>query len=276
VAQLLLSFVLLFYVPTLLFRFEALRKVDLARRKIANQIEDFFGAALPSVFLNAIAWVSLNTLLLWYPTEVTARLPLMLTGDAASVVRQNLQPLVWYYAALLAVAWLSGKIYGWVEYRLAYHGASVARNLPGEVWRWGLRIHDFWDVFFSAERVSIFPWIVRPTYVFVRTNENRLYHGRLDRYDRTSDGEVGGILLLEVSRFSQKTRDECIATDDDYIRPLQGSLYLKWSLITDINTADIDKPVTIRTVIAKFEVDRKRRRERRSLISRLRRLFAIY
>lgn len=271
-AALLVSFVLLFYVPTLLFRFVATNYIDLGRRKIANQIEDFFAAALPSVFLNFFAWLILNTITLWRLAELTGGVPLLLTSDTATLLRQNMLLTSSYYAVLLVTAASCGAIYGRVELRMTRLGATVAQNLPGELWQWALRVHDFWGIFFRAERVALFPWVVRTTYVFARTD--RLYYGRVESYDRNSDGEIAGITLVRVRRFSEKTREDCVASDMDYIRRLQGSLYLKWSAITDVNIADIDRPATMAKIQRDFHRDRQYAREVRMLPSLLKHLTA--
>lgn len=259
-AELLVSFVLLFYVPTLLFRFMAMTKIDLGHRKIANQIEDFFAAALPSVFFNVLAWAILNTLTLWRLAEVTATASLL--TDPITVMRQNVLFVSAYYAILLGTAASCGRIYGWVELIMTRLGADVARNQSGELWKWALAVHDFWAIFFRADLVAFFPWVVRKTYVFARAE--RLYYGRVGSYDRNSDGEIAGITLVRVRRFSEKTREECLATGTDYIRRLEGSLYLKWSIITDINIADIDNPTTMARIQREFHRDRQRARNTRA------------
>lgn len=260
-AELLISFVLLLYVPTLLFRFVAGFHVDLGRRKIANQIEDFFAAALPSVALNAIAWLVLNTVTLWRLADVTGTVPLLLTSNAAAILRQNLPTVALYYTVLLITAVSFGAIYGYVELRMARIEAYVARSLPGEVWKWALRIHDFWAIFFRTEHVTQFPWTARPTYVFARTDD-RLYYGRVESYDRNSDGEIAGLTLVRTRRFSLKTREECIESRTRYVRRLNGSFYLKWTQITDINIADRDRPSTMIQVLKDFRRDAERARKR--------------
>jgi len=260
VAQLLIWFVLLFYVPTLLFRFVATRFVDLGRRRIPNQIEDFFAAALPSVALNAIAWFILNTATLWHFAEFTGTLPLLLTTQAVAVMRQNILLVCGYVTVLLTTAASFGAIYGWVDLQTTILTRDVARNRPGEIWAWAVRVHDFWAVFFRAEGVMQFPWVVRPTYVYVRTTD-RLYYGRVDSYDRGSDGEIAGITLNRVRRFSVKTREECLATGTAYVRRLYGSFYMKWSTIVDINVADIGRPATMVRIQSAFRKDRNRTRK---------------
>jgi hypothetical protein len=272
VAELLVSFVLLFYVPTLLFRFLAMTKIDLGRRKNTNQIEDFFAAALPSVFLNIFAWLIVNTVTGWRLADLTGAVPFL--TDVVTLMRQNMLLVSGYYVVLLALAASCGRIFGWVELVMTHLGASVARNQSGERWKWALHVHDFWSVFFRADLVPYFPWVVRKTYVFARAG--RLYYGRVGSYDRTSDGEMAGITLVRVRRFSEKTRAECLATNTDYIRRLQGSLYLKWSTITDINIADIDSPTTMARIQREFHRDRQRARaRRRGMSGRLRALLRL-
>jgi len=271
VAEILVGFVLLLYVPTLLFRFAASRTADLSRRKIANQIEDFFAAALPSVLLNLITWFIVNTATRWRLFEISATLPVLLTGRSTDVLQHNLLIINAYYLSLLCVSAISGYIYGVVEYDITYYGVAVARTLPGFWWRLALQYHDLWATFFDGEKSLLFPLTVQPTFVFVRTD--RLYHGLLDRYDRSSDGEVAGISLSQASRFALKTRDECLSTDDDFATPLKGTLWLRWSTITDINIADVGAPVTFGKVIAEYEKERAAARQARTRRTWLRRLF---
>jgi hypothetical protein len=273
VAQILIAFVLLFYVPTLLFRFAASRNVDLSRRKIANQIEDFFAAALPSVLLNVIAWLLLNTVTLWRVLDFSATLPVLVTPAGADHLQQNLLLINTYFVGLLAVSAFSGHVYGVVENRITYYGVAVARGLPGERWRWALLYHDLWAIFFDGEKVMLFPFTVQPTFVFVHTD--RLYHGRFHKYDKNSEGEITGITLGQVSRFTQKTRDECLASDDDLVRPLHGTLWLRWSAVTDINIADVGAPATLARVLATYESDRTAARRERAKRGRLRRLLGL-
>jgi hypothetical protein len=273
VAQVLIAFVLLFYVPTLFFRFTASRNVDLSRRKISNQIEDFFAAALPSVMLNAITWFLVNTVTLWKLLEVSAMLPVLLTPGSADFLQHNLLLINSYYLSLLAVSGFSGWIYGYVENRSTRFGVSVLRSLPSERWKFALLWHRLWATFFDAEKVMLFPFALQPTFVFVRTD--RLYHGRLHRYDRTSDGEIAGITLGDVHRFSLKSRDECLATNDDFATPLGGTLWVRWSTITDINIADVGQPKTFDSVMKVYAADRAKAlaaRQRRGFIARFLRL----
>ncbi|HUR81401.1 MAG TPA: hypothetical protein VM733_11580 [Thermoanaerobaculia bacterium] len=272
-AEILIAFVLFFYVPTLLFRFMASRKVDLSRRKIANQIEDFFAAALPSVMLNALAWLALNTVTLWKLVEFSANLPLLLTSRGADVVQQNLLLINSYYVLLLVLSAVSGYVYGFVEYQITYYGVDVARDLPGEGWRFALWYHDLWAIFFDPEKVMLYPFTVQPTWVFVRTD--RLYHGLLHKYDKNSDGEITGITLVRPGRFSLKQRDEWLASDEDLVTPFTGTLWIRWSTITDINIADVDQtPKTLNTLIAKYNEERQEVRARVKR-SRIRRFFRL-
>lgn len=264
-AQLLIWFILLFYVPTLFFRFFASRRVDLSRRKIPNQIEDFFAAALPSVLFNVVAWLLLNTLTLWKLAETTAVVPLLLTNEGSSYMQRNMFMIGAYTLSVFAVAAVSGWIYGWVELETTLLGVDVAGSLSGELWRIARKYHALWAIFFDRERVLMFPWLVHPTYVFVRTTD-RLYHGVVEDYDRNSEGEINGIILDQVKRLD--AREKALEQGTNFITPLQGTLWIRWSTITDINVADIGAPTTLDRISQEFEVNRQQRAKARRSIWR--------
>lgn len=268
-AQLLVWFVLLFYVPTLLFRFVATQKVDLAQRKIANQIENFFAAALPSVFLNILTMLILNTVTFWWLAEVSA-LPLLLITEQ-KIPPAHFSVIAVYYISLLGVSAASGWIYGVVELKLTLYGPKLVRQLPGEWRRATLWYHDFWEAFFRREKMTLFPWTVKPTWVFVRTTD-RLFHGLLETYDKTSEGEVAGILLRDVHRLN--TRDEALKGNVDFAVKFSGSLWIRWSSITDINTADVDQPRTLERLISEFEA--RKNADANTFRNRLRKLVRLW
>jgi len=265
VAQLLVWFVLLLYVPTLLFRRAAKLRVDLAPRpKGLNQIEDFFAAAVPAVILNILAWLFVNMVTLWLLAERTAALPFLLTSDAASVLRNHLPLVVAYYITVLAFSAYLGWLYGWAESQLILSAAFVQQlKLANEKYRVAFAIHGVCELFFGDEREPLYPWTVNQTYMFVRTTD-RLYHGRIYRYDRGSDGAIAGLLLDEVSRFTLKSREAALAADEPFATLFSGTLWLKWSTITDINAADVWTPATFNKVIAKYEIERSIARKRKN------------
>jgi len=265
VAQLLVWFILLLYIPTLVFRRAAAANIDLApRTKGLNQIEDFFAAAVPSLILNVLAWLFLNMVTLWMLAERTAALPFLLTTDAAAVLRSNLPLVALYYVTLLVFSAYLGWLYGWAENQMILSAQFVAQlKVAKEKYRVAFLIREWWSIFFGAEAEPLFPWTVKPTYVFVRTSD-RLYHGRLDRYNRGSDGTIAGVLLSEVSRFTLKSREEALAADEPFATLFSGTLWLKWSMITDINTADVWTPDTFNQVIAEYEAQRILARKHRA------------
>ena len=111
----------------------------------------------------------------------------------------------------------------------------------------------------------MFPWLVHPTYVFVRTTD-RLYHGVVEDYDRNSEGEINGIILDQVKRLD--AREKALEQGTNFITPLQGTLWIRWSTITDINVADIGAPTTLDRISQEFEVKRQQRAKARRSIWR--------
>jgi hypothetical protein len=247
-ARLFVVFVLLLYVPTLVFRFLANVNIDLSSRKFANQIEDFFAAAVPSLLLNIISALFINTITLWYFLDVTASLPQSMMGDWTLFIQQHLWWCFWYYNLLLVTAGMSGFIYGWVDLQLSQWALEgplpdYAIGIAPELWRWALAIHGVWHVFFEPEKVPLFSLITQDTFVFVKTSDGRKFHGLFDRYDRTADGQILTIRLSQVSRLQDWKA--AVAGTDMYLVALSGTLLLKWEEVVDINVADFYKPNTL-------------------------------
>jgi len=276
VAQLFVAFVLLLYVPALVFRFLANVNVDLSSRKFANQIEDFFAAAAPSLLLNIIAAIVLNTITVWTFLDVTASLPQLMLSDWTLFLRLHLWWCFWYYILLMATAAISGFIYGWVDLQLsewALEGPvpDDAVGIPAEFWRWARAIHSVWHVFFEPEKVPLFSLITQPTYVFVKTTDGRKIHGLFDRYDRTSDGQITTIRLAEVTRIQDWKA--AVAGTEQYFVHLSGTLVLKWEQIADINVADLYAPNTLNRLQTDLNAAIQAKNAPRTLLGRMIRFF---
>jgi hypothetical protein len=275
-AQLFVAFVLLFYVPTLVFRFLATVNVDLASRKFANQIEDFFAAAAPSLLLNIITAILINTVTVWFFLDVMASLPQLIVSDWTLFLRQHLWWCFWYYMLLMATATVSGYIYGWVDLQLsewALEGPMPdnAVGVPPELWRWARAIHSLWHIFFEPEKVSLFSLIAQPTYVFVKTSDGRKIHGLFDRYDRTADGQITAIRLSEVARIQDWKA--AVAGTEQYVVRLSGTLLLKWEEVSDINVADLYTPNTLSRLQADLDEAKKKKKESATHVARMIRYF---
>jgi hypothetical protein len=267
-ARLFVAFVLLLYVPTLLFRFLANVNVDLTSRKFSNQIEDFFAAAAPSLLLNIITAILINTVTVWFFLDVAASLPQLMMSDWTLFLRQHLWWCFWYYILLMATAATSGYIYGWADLQLskwALEGSDEASGISGtpprvppEIWRWARGIHTLWHIFFEPERVPLFSLIAQPTYVFVKTSDGRKIHGLFDRYDRTADGQITSIRLSDVARIQDWKA--AVAGTELYVVKLSGTLLLKWDEIIDLNIADLYKPNTLNRLQSDLEKAKRTKR----------------
>jgi hypothetical protein len=263
-AQLFVAFVLLLYVPTLVFRFFASSNIDLSSRKFANQIEDFFAAAAPSLLLNIISAILLNTITVWFFLDVTASLPQLMMSDWTLFLRQHPGWCFGYYLFLMATAAFSGYIYGWADLQLSewvLEGPMPddAVGIPPELWRWARKIHTVWHVFFEPEKVPLFSLVAQPTYVFVKTSDGRKIHGLFDRYDRTADGQITAIRLSEVARIQDWKA--AVAGTEQYVVRLSGTLLLKWDEVTDINVADLYMPNTLNRLQVDLEEAKTKKKE---------------
>jgi hypothetical protein len=265
-ARLFVAFVLLLYVPTLVFRFLANVNIDLTSRKFANQIEDFFAAAAPSLLLNIITAVLINTITVWFFLDVTASLPQLLMSDWTLFLRQHLWWCFWYYILLMATATISGYIYGWADLQLskwALEGpddvVGTPPGVPRELWRWARAIHTVWHVFFELEKVPLFSLMAQSTYVFVKTSDGRIIHGLFDRYDNTADGQITAIRLSEVARIQDWKA--AVAGTEKYVVPLSGTLLMKWDEVADINVADLYEPNTLNRLQADLEEAKRKKTE---------------
>jgi hypothetical protein len=68
----------------------------------------------------------------------------------------------------------------------------------------------------------------------VHTTRN-LYHGIVYSADKRRDGDIEGIVLINVSKFSRGRDVELIRSGRNPISDLTGPLFIKWSEIADIN-----------------------------------------
>ena len=269
------AFVLLLYVPALVFRFVANTWVDLTSRKFPNQIEDFFAAAAPSLLLNLITAFLLNTITLWRFADVMMDLPQLLTGGWATFLHDHLAWVGLYLLLLMVVTAVSGYVYGWVDllqlqWPLDTDVPSSAARVPEEVWAWAQTIHDIWQVFFEPLKVPLFALKVQPTYVFVKTTDGRKIHGRFNRYDVTGDGTVTSIRLAEVVRLQKWAN--AVEGKDVYEVPMSGTMLIKWDEVADINIADFYTPETLQGLRVKLENERAKWKKNNSALKRLRRL----
>lgn len=263
IALVLAAFILYLYTPHLLFKFAAATQYDFITRKELPQVEEFFAAGLPSLFLNGLTFT-----VLYGGYNVLGYAPLVIDRAAVARVFQkepdlstyvatgNLSLLTCYLGALAVFSWTAGWTYGRTVKNVAAAGGAytylldavhmrapwgVANELPFPVrgalvgWRlmW-LGYQQAWKVFYVQYEQPLYPVVLRNSYAFVHT-KGGLFHGILFQLDKKRDGEVAGIVLVAVSRFSRKKEEECLRLGQNPITELSGPLFIKWEEIVDIN-----------------------------------------
>jgi hypothetical protein len=250
------GFIFYLYAPHLLFKSAAEAHYDLITRKEIPQVEEFFAAGLPGVFLNVQAALLLRIL----PFKFSALSLRTITVDwnAVALVFQkdaDLSPyvksddakcLIAYMVVLGVSSWLAGSAYGRLRRRIALVGgrttylrwprsnASILEFVTFVPRVTGFFYSLFWNMFYSQYLHPFYPVILRNSYAFVHTTRN-LYHGIVYSADKRRDGDIEGIVLIGVSKFSRENEAELIRAGRNPITDLIGPLFIKWSEITDIN-----------------------------------------
>jgi hypothetical protein len=250
ISLLVAAFIFYLYAPYLLFKFAAASKYDLITRKEIPQVEEFFAASLPGLLLNG-----LSTLLLRGWCWLFRVAPITIDWQAVAVVFKgtpDLSPYVieyrvtalFTYAAVLGLtAWISGWVYGSLLRKIALAGGQLQYfddsdrhgSLFGSLVRAvAILFTRFWNIFYAQYHQPFYPVVLRNSYAFVHTTLG-LYHGIVFGADKKRDGDIEGIQLIEVSKFSRGHEAELIQAGTNPIRALEGPLFIKWSEITDIN-----------------------------------------
>lgn len=244
IALLIAGFLIYLYAPHLVFKFAAEGKYDFVTRKEVPQVEEFFAAGLPSLFLNGIAWLVLRAL----PRLHLRRSGIDIDRHVIGAVftkdpdlrpyfdHGDLRPLIIYLLTLYVVSWLAGRAYGTSLRSIALAGGTEQYLNGGNL---GLRLsaviyRRVWREFYQQYEQPLYPQILQNSYAFVHTNHG-LYHGILYAADKQPDGELDGITLVSVHRFSRKTERECFENGENPIRVMTGPLFIRWSDIIDIN-----------------------------------------
>jgi hypothetical protein len=263
IALLVAAFIVYLYTPHLLFKFAAATKYDLVTRKDLPQVEEFFAAGLPSFFLNLFTWAVLRAAY-WLAGTSPITIDRFAAAEAfkkepdlsAYVTKGNLAALACYLGALAFLSWWAGRAYGGVIRKIALAGGeneyiqlALHATFPWNrqklwpkpvrvllaIWR-GTQVlyRRGWRIFYSHYEHPLYPIALRSSYAFVHTTHG-LYHGILYQFDKKQDGDVEGIILVDVSRFSRKTEAECLRLGINPISDLSGPLFIKWGEIIDIN-----------------------------------------
>lgn len=252
IALLLTAFILYLYTPHLLFKFAAATKYDFITRKDLPQVEEFFAAGLPSLFLNGITFV-----VLWAAYRLAGAPPIVIDRVATSaafrsepdlstyIATGDVRFLVCYAGALAFVSWWAGRAYGGVIRKVALaggdeeylQGALGQGRFSGLLLTWRIvqvLYRRSWRIFYAHYEHPLYPVVLRSSYAFVHTTHG-LYHGILFQLDKKRDGDTDGIILVGVSRFSRKSEEECFRLGINPISDLSGPLFIKWEEIIDIN-----------------------------------------
>lgn len=267
----LIAFVLAIYLPHAFFKTWAERYVDFGRRKDASQFDELVAPILPSVIFHIQTWIAINAACLlhnltfrrstaWTFPGVDWGLLLTLS-DARSISRLSRGISDWYFlmwpfayvVALTLVTFINGVAYGRGALNGIYASADEAiypgkRAIVAPSGSWGqLKIYLAalvfwaWKLVYYETFVGMFPWAVLKPFVFVKTKDGALFHGRFESYEKTPDSEIATIYLKQVSRFTRRPIREALADGEHPLRPLTGVLALKWSEVADINTTTPDE-----------------------------------
>jgi hypothetical protein len=263
IAILLGAFILYLYTPHLLFKYFAATKYDFITRKDLPQIEEFFAAGLPGLFMNVFTWS-----LLWASYRLVGASPIIIDREvvariftkdpdlSAYVAKGHVSALVCYVGALTVLSSLAGRFYGSTLVKVAKAGGDGAYlkkpfgalALPFMHTRWAWLVSDsvvlfravnvlylrLWRLFYTQYEHPLYPLILRQDLMFVHTTHG-LYHGFIYQLDKKRDGDLEGIYILNVSRFSRKKEKECFEMGINPISKLSGPLFIKWEDIIDIN-----------------------------------------
>ncbi|HEX3070385.1 MAG TPA: hypothetical protein VHX14_17590 [Thermoanaerobaculia bacterium] len=250
ISLLVAGFLFYLYAPHLLFKFAAASKYDLITPKEIPQVEEFFSAGLPGLILNIQAALVLRAGRLLF-----ARAPITIDWSAVAVVFRkdpdlssyaaggNVSALLTYAAVLGLTSWMAGWWYGMLLRKVALAGGRTRYfqqhdtnlNPFNRIGRaLAVFVTRFWDTFYAQYQDPFYPVVLRRSYAFVHT-EQGLYHGIVYGADKKRDGDIEGIVLIGVSKFSRGHEAELIAAGRNPIRDLAGPFFIKWSEITDIN-----------------------------------------
>lgn len=271
------AFILYLYLPHIFFKFWAENSIDLGRRRDASQLEEFISAALPSAILNLFAL--LTSAATWPFFGTAPRLDWVFIKTTVYLTKDQTPPfegINWfatfsYLFTLYFVSALLGWMFGRAVLRLAalpeYQDGGTPRPssssvLPkdeglsdgealeanteerGAAFQWkALPLSVVYFLFrplYHEMFVTLFPWTVVHPYVYVRTKDMRVYHGRFLRYEKNPDGAMEAIRLDEVRRYCWDEKQARYEKGELPISKFYGTLYMKWDEIADINRVEDD------------------------------------
>lgn len=258
-------FLLAVYLPHTFFRAIAARYVDLGRRRDVSQFDEIVAPIIPSALFHLQTWIVVHGLCFvrnriplgasWQFPAVDWRLVLTLGGDASLnpviAVLDDRYRLMWplaYVVTLTLVTFINAIAFGRGALLGLYatadpdiHPAAGAQINQRVFWN---RIKIYvagaafwaWKLFYWESFVPMFSWMVLKPFIFVKTKDGALFHGRFERYEKSKDGEIDTIAIVQASRFTRRPIREALRAGEHPLRELRGMLILKWNEIVDINT----------------------------------------
>jgi hypothetical protein len=260
----LITFLLAVYLPHAFFKIWAERYVDLGRRRDTSQFDEIVAPVLPSTFLHLQSWLIVHSVCLihnlvlptrWEFPGPDWRLVLTISNEASiqrvGEVLNDWDALMWpigYVTVLAFTTFINGLSFG----RGALIGLYTTADpelYPGaralvtpRTWWSKVKIYVggvafwMWKLFYYENFVSLFPWTVLKPFVFVKTKDGELFHGRFQSYEKTRDGQIDTVTIGQASRFTRRSIREALRDGEHPLRPLKGVLLIKWHEIVDINT----------------------------------------
>lgn len=247
----LLAFFAYLYLPHVVFKTAAELFVDLGRKQNASQLEEIASAVLPSALLHILTLLFFRIVGAVTPLELPGvDWPLIasaISGEtrqmAAVVGSRQMTWTIAYGFGVMCVAAVNGALYGRSVYRRVVSSADPTlhpdRAIDARPARGLIAYLSFvpalWNFIYGEYYVAIHRWSILSPFVFVKTKEGQLLHGRFLRYDRDRDGKIEAITLVQVSRYTREKLHEVLARGANPISRLEGEIYMKWDEIVDIN-----------------------------------------
>lgn len=231
---------LYFYAPDLIFRFGASGVFGFRTPKSDSQVQEFFAAGLPSLFLNLEALLAFNVAVMvakhrWFLPSVAKLAPLLGKDPnfAALTARDLLAPLC-YLGFLYLNAFRVGSEYGRESQGIAINGDFTRYFQSSRVSGWRYLTYRFWYLFYSKHHDTFYPILLRKSLAFVHTADG-IFYGRIYQSDQNREGDNESIYLIEASKYNRSEQEAMLERGENPITDLSGPIYIKWSEIKDIN-----------------------------------------
>jgi hypothetical protein len=253
----LLAFITFVSLPHILFKTSAELFIDLGRRPDVSELEEIVTSIAPAIVLNLISLGIIRIAEFARVGEIARPdwpliIRLLFADHGGELLAKYCEsphafydPLR-YVIILMLVSFVNGSAYGRAVELATLLSADenvfpgIEEVQPKTSWqRLKLMMSRWadvgWSPFYQEYRHHLYPWSALKPYMYVRTVDANIYHGRFVNYEKTKDGDIESIRLEEVTRI-RHNRDALIARGENPLRPLEGSLYMKWDRIADVNT----------------------------------------